>query len=61
MLIPHRADPNYASEMERYRKDSGSWGLDATKCDMLKGNHIERVRKPEMTVPAKLTLSGMRK
>lgn len=39
-LIPHKEDPNYASEMERYKKDNSEWA----------GNDLEKGLPPKQPV-----------
>ena len=53
-LIPHKADPNYESQMEAYKKDNSRWGGE----DMNKG--MPPRPSPQQPAPPPATQSGKR-
>lgn len=42
-LIPHKEDPNYNAEMERYKKDNSEWA----GSDLQKGINALNQKHPE--------------
>lgn len=45
-LIPHKADPNYKEQMEKYNKDNSRWGGDDMNKGMPKPSSVPTGQQP---------------